>query len=152
MKLEKKLLLHKNKAFTLIETVISLTIFCTLASVSIYGIHDYQQKIEEKQIISQYKVNWHNMLNYSYLNKRRTRFFYNYDDNTMLFSDFSKRDKFDYKIKLPSTLKSTQKHDIEIYVGDEGMTGPKTIELKSSVTHRVYDYTVQMMWGELVEK
>lgn len=152
MKSLKNLLQHKNKAFTLIEAVISLTIFCTLASVSIYGIHNYQQRIEEKQIISQFKVNWHNMLNYSYLNGKRTRFLYDYDENTMTFTDNSNADKFFHKIKLPKTLKNTKKHDVKISVSDNGTTSPNSIEIESALTHRTYNYTVQMMWGELVEK
>ncbi|WP_125568316.1 type II secretion system protein [Companilactobacillus insicii] len=146
------MLVHKSKAFTLIESIISLAIFCTLMSVSIYGLQNYQQRIEEKQVISQFKINWHNMLNYSYLNKKYTRFFYNYDTNTMTFVDLMNKKEFSHKIKLPKTLVNTKKRDVEIYVNKDGTTRPKSIEIKSTLTHKTYRYTIQMMWGELVEK
>ncbi|WP_218016040.1 hypothetical protein [Companilactobacillus nodensis] len=152
LNLLRKLLQHQSKAFTLIEAVISLSIFCTLISVSIYGLQNYRQQIEEKQTINQFKVNWHNMLNYSYLNKRRTTFFYEYDTNTMTFNDYTRSGKFSQEIKLPKTLKSNRGHDITINVSENGANSPRTIELKSTATHRIYHYAIQMMWGELVEK
>ncbi len=92
------------------------------------------------------------MLNYSYLNKNYSTFFYNYETNTMNFMDYNNKDKFFNQIKLPKTLKSNRGHDIRINVSNNGSTGPRTIELESSLTHRIYHYTIQMMWGELVEK
>lgn len=40
-----------RRAFTLLETVVSLAIFCSLTIFSIYNLKDYQARVEERQYL-----------------------------------------------------------------------------------------------------
>ncbi|WP_164505001.1 type II secretion system protein [Companilactobacillus hulinensis] len=144
--------LKSRIAFTMIEAVFSLVIFSSIALATGFGIQNYQQRIEEKQTLESFKMNWHNLLNYSYLNKRNGEFIVNNDDRTMTFMDINDRKRYYHQINLPKTLHYLNKNDTELYVTGNGESRPRTVIFQSNLTKKKYTYTIQMFWGEVVEK
>ncbi|APX72387.1 type II secretion system GspH family protein [Companilactobacillus allii] len=144
---------YKSKAgFTLIEAVFTLIIICSLALATSFGMKDYQQRIQEKQTLEEFKVNLRDMFNYSYLYKRTSVFQYYKDKDYISFRDLSDRDRYYHEVKLSKTLHILNSENIVHYVSREGQTSPMTIIFKSELTGKKYIFKIQMLWGEINEE
>nr|WP_269083226.1 type II secretion system protein [Companilactobacillus kimchiensis] len=146
---------RSRSGFTLLETVISLAIFCTLAAVSIYNLKDYQAKVEERQAISWFKNTFTETLNYGYLNKRAAKFQWFTDSNTIKFisnGSLAGQQKYYKKKKLPATLRINSNAAIDYGIADSGVAPPMSIQFHSTLTNKDYSYKVQFGWGEIIEQ
>ena len=141
-----------RKAFTLLETVIGLGIFCFLTTISLYNLKDYQAKLEEKQSLEWFKDTFKGVFNHAYLTHRSSKFMID-NGNTIIF-DISAENKEtkEIKRKLPSTLKFNENSRKEYTISSSGQASPVTIIIKSTLTNRTYKYTVQLGWGEIIEE
>lgn len=151
------MLIKKRRAFTLLETIISLTIFCSLVIVSFSNIGNYYQRVQEHQAIEQFKNTFNSAFNYCYLNKKTIKLYFNRKENSIEINiSNSKRTNLINErtkireIKFPKTLKIV-KFQQQYTIHNTGFAAPMTIELKSQLTNKVYLYKIQMGWGEIVE-
>jgi len=136
----------------MIEAVFSLVIFSSIALATGFGIQNYQQRIEEKQTLESFKMNWHNLLNYSYLNKRNGFFSLDRVDKVMVFQDMSDSSKYYERVTLPKSLNLISSKNIKLQINGDGESRPRTVIFQSNLTKKKYTYTIQMLWGEVVEK
>lgn len=153
--IKRKLLIKQYKirsAYTLIEAVFTLIIISIMALSTGYGIKNYQQKIQEKQAMEEFKINFRDMLNYSYLYKRDSVLQYYKDRDYMAFRDVSDVGKYYHEVKLPKTLRILNSENINQYVNKKGHTRPSTIIFKSDLTNKKYTFKIQMYWGEILEE
>lgn len=144
----------RRKAFTLLETTISLGIVCSLMIISIYNFKDYQAQVEEHQALEWFKDTFKSAFDYSYLHKVATNMTiapdaieFNADQKTA-----TKKEYYFHKFhKFPKSLTAgNSKRTYTIF--KSGQAAPITIEFKSDLTHKKYIYKVQMGWGEIVEE
>lgn len=138
-------------AFTLLETVIGLVIVCSTIMISVYNLKDYQAHIEERQAIEWFKNSFKSTFNYCYLNHKTANVYLMQNQNRIKF-DIQKDNQnksHNKELKLPRGLKiDNQKKYI---IGVNGQGGPAVITFHSTLTNKIYSYTVQMGWGEISE-
>lgn len=139
-----------RQGFTLIETVIGLAIVCSLLVVSVWNLKDYQARIEERESLEWFKNSFKNEMNYSYLNRKPAYLKIRGDHVT--FGRHAVNGKIILKKKIfPKSLRNTN-GPIDYFIGKSGQSAPKTIIFESKLTHRKYEYRIQMGWGEIIEK
>ncbi|AKP68270.1 type II secretion system protein [Companilactobacillus ginsenosidimutans] len=134
----------KRRGFTLVEAALTLLIFCSLVLIGTLQVKNYQESTEEKLALKSFEDDWKNALNEGYLRN------YNVivdvlDDRVIFIRDGNRHD-----VLLPKTLSPTKQ--LAINVSRSGETRPKTIEFKSTKSHKIYTYTIQLNWGLLLEK
>lgn len=139
-----------KRGFTLIETIIGLAIVCGLIAVSVWNLKDYQARIEEKEGLEWFQNSFKNEMNHSYLFHKKANL--RIRENKITFIRYAANGKAILKKKtLPKTLKNTN-GPIDYFIGESGQSGPRTIIFTSQLTHRKYEYRIQMGWGEIIEK
>jgi len=143
-----------RRAFTLLETVITLTIMCTLVAISIYNIKDYQARIEEKQALEWFKSTLKSSFNYCYLHNRTAILYWLPDENSIQFDILqpSGTKKNYRKLKLPRTLRVAKKEAIHYAISQSGQAAPMSIKFHSELTKKNYSYKIQFGWGEIIEE
>ncbi|KAE9565185.1 hypothetical protein FD33_GL001191 [Companilactobacillus paralimentarius DSM 13238 = JCM 10415] len=115
-----------------------------------WNLKDYQARIEEKESLEWFENSFKNEMNYSYLNQKPA--YLKIRDNHIIFGRYAISGKVVLKKKiLPQTLRNTN-GPIDYFIGRSGQSGPKTIIFESNLTHRKYEYRIQMGWGEIIEK
>lgn len=144
----------KQKAFTLLETTISLGIVCSLMIISIYNLKDYQARVEEHQALEWFKDSFKSAFDYSYLHGVATNL--TITPNSIEFvanqKTASKKEYYFHKFQtLPKTLQA-ENSKITYTIFKSGQAAPITIKFDSKLTHRQYVYKVQMGWGEIIEQ
>lgn len=135
----------KKAGFTIIETTIGLMIVCSLIAISVWNLKDYQARIEERQTLQWFKGKFKDSMNYAYLNREEVKVVV--DSKYLQFSN----GKSQIKRNLPKTLKLNSGHQV-FRISRSGETAPRTVIFESTLTHSKYEYTIQMGWGEIVEK
>ncbi|PMD70218.1 hypothetical protein [Companilactobacillus nuruki] len=149
-------MIQSRKAFTLLETVISLTIFCSLIIISTINLKDYHAQVEEKQAIESFKNTFKSSFNYCYLNKMALKIYVDKTENIISFNAVGNGSKdlnkaIIKKVKFPKTL-SIVKFENGYTIGNSGQAAPATIIFNSQLTNKTYTYKIQLGWGEIVEK
>lgn len=152
--------MKNRRAFTLLETVIALSISCSIFVISLYNLKEYQQRVEEQQTLEWFKNTFKSMLNYCYLNKRAIRV--HFDSNKITFNLDEGTNNFDpgkginktelKKHILPKTLKVSENFKKIYRIDSAGEAPPMTVTFVSTLTNRTYIYKIQMNWGEIVEQ
>lgn len=139
----------KHSGFTLFEVIISLGIFCTLASLAVYNLKDYQARCEEQVALAWFKNSLKSAYNQGYLKKHATKIII--DHNRIIFDTTASDNRFERHNErtLPKTLTLIGKNNYQVY--SSGQSGPITWTFESSLTHHKYIYKVQMGWGEIFE-
>lgn len=137
-----------RKGFTLLETVISLTIFCSLTLLSIYNLKDYQANMEEHQFLQWFQDSFKSTFNYCYLHKVGGRMVF--DRDKVIFHTYDGIKTRNQSKKIPKTLKIT--HGANSYlINSFGEAEPTTVIVESNLKHRKFFYKIQMSWGEIIE-
>lgn len=152
--------MENRRAFTLLETVIALSISCSIFVISLYNLKNYQQRIEEQQTLKWFKDTFKSMLNYCYLNKRAiivhfdsNKITFNLDEGANNFDSVEGINKAELKKRiLPKTLKVSENFKRKYRIAPNGEAPPMTVTFKSTLTNRTYIYKIQMNWGEIVEQ
>lgn len=137
--------------FTILEMVISLAIICSFATISIYGLKDYQSRVEEQQFLESFKSTFKNVFNYCYLNKTAATIDIYPKTNIIIF-EFNKTYRKSIRMKLPKSLEVSKSLEKTYYISQKGMSSPETISFYSKLKHKCYIYKIQMSWGEVIEK
>ncbi|WP_334333389.1 type II secretion system protein [Companilactobacillus sp. HBUAS59544] len=135
----------RKEGFTIIETIIGLMIVCSLVAISVWNLKDYQARIEERQTLQWFKGKFKNAMNYAYLNHEDAKVIV--DPGYLQISN----GKFQVQKHLPKTLTITTGHQV-FRISKSGETSPRTVIFQSTLTGKKYEYTIQMGWGEIVEK
>lgn len=144
--------MKKHQAFTLLETMISLGIICSLLIISLYNLKGYQEHVEEQQSLVWFKDSFKNAFNYCYLNKRSGSLFLNQDNNKVTFNLDGKNGKRKiYQKKLPAFMSIVSASATGYWISSNGQGAPVTIIFKSALTKKKYIYKIQMGWGEINE-
>jgi len=143
--------MQSRKAFTLLETVISLAIVCSLAAISIYNLKDYQARADEKQAIIWFKNTFKNTFNYCYLNDKGALILLDPKENTIEFSPTAGSGMKHQIRKLPTTLKLGSNSHLRYTIYGSGQGGSMSLKFLSTLTHKTYTYKIQMGWGEIIE-
>lgn len=145
-------LLRINKfryAFTLIESLITLTIVCI---VLLLPTIDYRQQLElqqEKLALLAFQSNWHNWINDSFLYHEVRIISVNQQTHCLKFIDPNDPPR-SYEQHLPRQLDCRlSRNFIRIKSGE---VTPQTIIFVSAATNQEYRFKVQMQWGELIEE
>jgi len=146
-------MLQVRKAFTLLETVISLTIMCALVSLSVYNLKDYQARVEEKQAIEWFKNSFKSTFNYCYLHNRTAIFYWLPQKNSIQFDILqpSGSEKNYRVLKLPKTLRVASNSAIHYAISQHGQGSMMSLKFHSELTHKNYAYKIQFGWGEIIE-
>ncbi|MGQ2375636.1 hypothetical protein [Companilactobacillus zhachilii] len=137
---------------TLLEVVIGLAIFCTLTTISLYNIKDFQARVEEKQSLEWFKNTFKTAFNRAYLTGQESKFIIE-ENNTIIFDmrgNYKKTKQI--KRKLPSSLSFYENSRNEYKIYGSGEASPVTITVNSTLTHRKYIYKIQMGWGEIIDE
>lgn len=128
--------------FTLVETILTLGIFCLLLIIGNSTIQDYQVKTEETLVLKRFDNLWKNELNYAYLTGEMISI-YVYDNKI----EFSANGQKPRSLQL-KTFHTDAKRKL---IFNSGQTSPGHITLWSKVTNEEYHLTFQMKWGVLFE-
>lgn len=137
---------------TLLEVVIGLAIFCSLVTVSLYNIKDYQARIEEEQSLEWFKNTFKTAFNRAYLTDQDSKFIIE-KNNTIIFDMRGNYKKTKHiERKLPSSLSFYENSRGEYKIYGSGEASPVTITVNSALTHRKYVYKIQMGWGEIIDE
>lgn len=145
-----KLLKSRRSGFTLVESVIVLTIFCILILATNLGVKDYQSKIAERQSMQQFKNLFKNTLNEAFLSGKDYNIVISSNSNSVVFKS-NENNVFFARLKFPNTIKYF-KNESTIQVRRAGLIRPQTIKFYSNLTNHNYIYVIQMNWGEIIEK
>jgi len=149
-----KILRHRS-AFTLLETVICLGIFCLITTISLANLKDYRNQMEEKQALELFKSTFQNAYDYAYLTKQSCRFMVD-NKNTIVFNINKDNENGSFKAKiikrtLPKTMSVYENSSSEHNIFGNSKEKPLKVEISSSLTHKKYTYNIQMGWGEITE-
>lgn len=129
------------------ETVIVLAIVCSMISITISGIKNYQARLDERIALQQFKNGWKNALNEAFLRKTYVYLSIHTDGKPIHF--WTQDGKYDQYINLPKTLAYVgRKFDADI--SNTGSTSPVTMKFHSTLNNHDYVYKIQMDWGEIV--
>lgn len=141
-----------RNGFTLLETVIGLTIFCALTLISLNNLKDYQARVEEKQALEWFKDTFKSAYNRAYLQNHASKLIIQ-DKNEIIYDVDKNGKNFGRHIsrKLPKTLTVSENSFNEYNIHAKGDSGSVTIRFQSTLTHKVYEYKIQMGWGEIIE-
>lgn len=142
--------------FTLLEAVITLAVVCSMAFISIYGIKDYQKRIEEKQAIAWFKNTFKDAMNYRFLANQIAQLLIDDPKNELTFSYAKKNQKptdvtSHRKMRMPKYLHLTGNHADVYYIEPNGHNDSVHFAFYSDLTHRTYDFKILMGWGEIIE-
>jgi prepilin-type N-terminal cleavage/methylation domain len=142
---------HKD-GFTLLETVISLTIICILTTISIYNLKDYQAKMEERQSLEWFKNSFKNAFNKAFLTKSGIEVIVE-KQNEVIFDITNNGKGSDIHIsrRFPKTIKIFESSNNSYMIYGSGQAKAVTFTFVSSLTNRKYKYVVQLGWGEIIE-
>lgn len=135
---------RKNKAFTLVETLITLVIAIGLISIGTYELKGYKDKQAINQSSRELKLALEHASRCAVISQKYVWLSYNTETNIITVSNrMGVLDKF----KLPKEVKVYGLNDINI---STSYTQPKTITLKTSKYTKVL--TIQLEWGKIIEK
>lgn len=138
-----------RRAFTLLETVVSLAIFCSLTIFSIYNLKDYQARVEERQYLQWFKDSFKSTFNYCYLHNTGGRMVF---DKKRIIFHTSQDDKTKTQSKkIPKSLKITSGTRANYTINNSGEATAATITVESNLSHKKIFYKIQMNWGEIIE-
>lgn len=134
---------RRRKAFTLIETVLTLFVVSGLLLFTTTQINLYRQQTEERLFFQNFESNWHNLLNMSYLQQESFTLVLKEDRMTIITPS-----KYLFT-RFPRSIKAAPK---SIRIDHELPIKPASINFYSHNKKLLRHYTIQMNWGVLFVK
>ncbi|WP_162256531.1 hypothetical protein [Companilactobacillus futsaii] len=131
------------------ETIVSLSIFCSLTIFSICNLKDYQARVEERQYLEWFKDSFKSTFNYCYLHNTGGRMVF--DKEKIIFHTSEGTRTQTQSKKIPKSLKITSGARTNYTINKAGEASAATIIIESSLNHKKILYKIQMNWGEIVE-
>lgn len=136
----------KQKAFTLIETIVALSISVVVIEISFIVspsvLHDQEIKNFSVEINQKFNI----LKEQALLNDDLLLVFFDREENEIIVKDIKTQRKYSY-LKIPSSLTLIRNTQVKIY--SETGISPITISFKDLKTNQIYHLTLQMGWGAL---
>lgn len=144
-------MLETKKAFTLIESVIVLSLTVLIISLPSWTLKRQLQKTQEVYFYQEFVNQWRYARQLSVIKAHKIKLNYLSQSQKIVFNDLTSRNR--WTLELPKSVKlvSNAADFNRIKFIPNMSIQPQTIRFNSTITHQEKTYKVQMMWGIIHE-